>query len=115
VAGDLGGAARADGLLDAVGELGQGVLVDGAALAGAADAAHDLVAAEGLGDAAALDDGEHGFLDGGEPPAAGGARAAPAGGLPLVDLAGVDDLALGVPAERTAHRRPLPVRPPPVG
>src|SRR5689334_6052767 len=61
VAGDLGGTPGPDGLLDAVGELGERVLVDGPALAGSSDAADDLLAAERLGDAAALDDGEHGL------------------------------------------------------
>src|SRR5690349_11002794 len=82
VAGDLGGTPGPDGLLDPMGELGERVLVDGPALAGAAHAAHDLVAAERLGHATAFDDGEHGLLNRGEPTPAGGAGAATAGGLP---------------------------------
>src|SRR4051794_37668751 len=110
VAGDLGGTPGPDGLLHAVGELGERVLVDRPALAGAPHAAHDLLTAERLGDAAALDDREDGFLDHGEPTPAGGAGAATAGGLPVVDLSGVDHAAVRVPTERTSHSNAPPPR-----
>src|ERR1700754_606625 len=104
MARDLGGAARTDGLLDAVGELLQRVLVDGAALAGSADSVDDLLAAERLGDPAALDDGEHGLLDRGEPTNARRAGPSAARGLAVVDLTGVDHPTVRVTAERAAHR-----------
>ena len=106
VAGDLGGAAGADGLLHPVRELRQRVFVDRASLARPPDAAHDLVAAERLGDPAALHHREHGLLDGGEPPTAGGAGAPAPDGLAVVHLAGVDDPAVAVPAERATHGLP---------
>ncbi|MEJ7702933.1 MAG: hypothetical protein WKF47_04435 [Geodermatophilaceae bacterium] len=65
------------------------VLVDRPALAGAAYAGDDLRPGEGLGDSAALDHREGGFLDGGEPPRAVRAGPAAADDLPLVDLTGV--------------------------
>ena len=59
-----------DRLLDPLGQQRERVLVDRPALAGLADAGDDLVPAERLGHAAALDHREDGLLDGGEPPAA---------------------------------------------
>ena len=78
VGGDLGGAVGADGLLDPLGEQLQVVLGDGPALAGLADAADDLGPAERLGAAAALNPGQGGLLDRGEPPAGLPAPKAPA-------------------------------------
>src|SRR3954453_777686 len=65
VAGDLGDATGADGLLHPVRELRQRVLVDGAPLTGTAYATHHLLAAERLGDPAPLHHREHRLLDGG--------------------------------------------------
>ena len=106
VAGDLGGALGPNGLFHLLGQQRDGVLVDRPPLAGLAHASDDLRAAERLGDAAALDHGEDGLLDGGEPLAALGARTAPPDQLAVVGLARVDDPRVGVSAVRTAHRRP---------
>src|SRR5215207_6107406 len=110
VARHLGAAARPHGLLDPLGQLLQCVLVDRPALARPAHAAHDLLAAERLGDTGTLDDGQHGLLDGGEAAAALRARPAAPDDLALVDLAGVDDTRVAVPTERTPHRPRTPLR-----
>jgi len=78
-------------VLDLLGELGEGVLVDGAALAGLAHAVEDLGPAERLGDPAALDHGQGHRLDGGEAATALRARAPSADDLAFVVLAGIDD------------------------
>ena len=109
--GHLGRAGGADGVLDLLGEQLQLVLVDRPALAGPAHAGDDLGAVERLADPAALDDGEHRLLDGGEPAAALRAGPTAAGGRPLVGLPRVDDPAVGVVAERAAHRRFTSSRP----
>src|SRR3712207_40460 len=94
------GAGRADRVLHLLGEQLELVLVDRSALAGPADAGDDLAAVEGLDHPAALDDGEHGLLDRGEPSVARRARAAAARGGALVGL---------------ARRRTRGSRPPPAG
>ena len=89
-----------------VGELREGVFVDRAPLARSPHAADDLVAAERLGDTAAFDDGEHRLFDGGEPAAACSAGSSSPDRLAVVHLAGVDDPAVAVSAERAAHDDP---------
>src|SRR5690349_2103301 len=100
---DLGRALGPDGLLDALRELRDRVLVDGPALAGLADATHDLRPAEGLGDAAALDHGENRLLHRGEPLAALGARATTPDQRPVLGLTRVDHARVGVATVRAAH------------
>src|SRR6476659_1175852 len=109
VAGHLGGAGRPDGLLHALRELGECVLVHRAALAGAAHAGDHLLAAERLGDAAAFDHGQRRLLHGGEALAALLAGPAAPDHLALVDLARIDDAGIGVTAVRAPHGLlPLP-------
>src|SRR3569833_2328995 len=123
VAGHLGHAGRPDGVLHLLGQFLQLVLVHRTPLAGAPHAGDDLGPVERLADPAALDDGEHRLLDGGEPPTAARARAAPPGGRALVGFPRVDDPAVGVVAERAPHGDPPPSRavtrgccpPPPCG
>ena len=67
---DLGAAGGPDGVLDPLGEQGEVVLADRAALAGLADAGDDLGPAERLGGPGALDHDQAHRLDGGEAPAA---------------------------------------------
>ena len=74
-----------------------------APLAGPAHSLDHLLAAERLGDAAALDDREHGGLHGGEPATTLRARPATPNRLTLVGFSGVDDPGIGVAAERTVH------------
>src|SRR3954447_65844 len=111
VAGHLRGAGRPDRVLNLLGQLLQLVLVHGAPLAGAPHAGDDLGPVERLAHPAALDDGEHRLLDGGEPATAAGARTAPPGGRALVGLPRVDDPAVGVVAERAPHGDPPPSGP----
>src|SRR3954447_13845909 len=111
VAGHLGRAGGPDGVLHLLGQLLQLVLVHGPALAGAPHPGDDLGPVERLADPAALDDGEHRLLDGGEPTPAAGAGTAPPGGRPLVGLPRVDDPAVGVVAERAPHGDPPPSGP----
>src|SRR3954470_6437267 len=104
---DLGGAGAANRLLDLLGELSEGVLVDGPPRAGLADAVDHLRAAERLGGPRALEDRERGRLHGGEAAAALGAGAAATDRGAVIRLARVDDPGVGVPAERTVHSGPL--------
>jgi CheY-like chemotaxis protein len=80
------------------------VLVDGPALTCLAEAAHDLGPAEGLGDAVALHDRQHGLLDRGEALAAFRTRPATTDQLTVVGLTRVDHARVGMPAVRTPHR-----------
>ena len=73
---DLGRPGLAHRLLDRLGQHGEVGIGDRAALTGLADAGHDLLAAERLDDAGALDDVEAGGLDGREASAALRALAA---------------------------------------
>src|SRR5580692_10200800 len=98
--GDLAAAPAADGVLDLLGQHGQLVLGDGAALAGPPDAAHDLVPVERLGDAAALADREDHALLRGEPATAGRARPAAADGGAVLGRSAVYDAAVGMAAIR---------------
>jgi hypothetical protein len=90
VAGHLGRALGPDGLLDLLREQRDRVLVDGPALTGLAHPTHDLGPAEGLGDAVALDDRQHGLFDRGEALAALRARPATTDQLTVVGLTRVD-------------------------
>ena len=83
--GHLGRAASADGVLHLLGEAPQGVLIDGPALAGAANSPDHLVATEGLGDAVAFADRQQWRLERRE--AVPALRALPTApdGLTLVD------------------------------
>ena len=103
---DLGDAGRADGLLDALGEQGEVGVVHRAALARLAHAGHDLLAAERLDDAVALDDAQARGLGRAEAAAALGALPAAADREPVVARARVDDATVGVAAERAEHGRP---------
>ena len=69
VTGHLRRPAGTHRILDLLRQEVQRVVVDLAALARAAHAPDHLLAAERLGDAAALHDGQHGGLHGGEPAA----------------------------------------------
>src|SRR3954462_4245786 len=111
VAGHLRAPRGADGVLHLLGEQLQLVLVDRPALTRPSDTGDDLGPVERLAHPAALDDGEHRLLDGGEPAPALGARPTAARRRPLIGLPRVDDSAVGVVTERTAHFR----SPPPPG
>src|SRR5689334_8918341 len=100
---DLGLALLADALLDPLGEEGEVVLSDRAALAGLADADKDLAAAERLARAGALGDRQARRLDGGETAPALRALATPADRAAVVGGARVHHAGVGVPAERTVH------------
>lgn len=73
---DFGGAGGPDSLFDLLGQHGEVVFGDGAALAGLPHPVDDLAAAERLADAGALDNGQTGGFHGGETPPAFGALAA---------------------------------------
>src|SRR6478672_3590283 len=103
---DLCAPLAADGLLDALGEEGEVVLGDRAALTGLADTDEHLGPAERLGGAGALDDAEAGRLDGGEAAAALGALAPAPDARAVVGGAGVHDPRVGVAAERAVHLGP---------
>jgi len=103
VAGHLGRAGGADGLLDPLGELRQRVLVHRTALAGPAHPDDHLLPGERLGDAAALDHRQRRLLHGGEPPAAVLAGPAASDHLAVVDLARIDDAGVRMAAVRAAH------------
>src|SRR5690606_9488765 len=100
---NLGLTQRADRLLHLLGEHLQLVLGDRPALAGLARAADDLVAAERLGRAGALDDRQRGGLDRAEAPAALRALTAPPDDGALLLDAAVDHAGVGVTAERAVH------------
>src|SRR3954469_4276982 len=104
VARNLRRTGGADGVLDLLSQQLQLVLVDRPTLAGPSHTGDDLGPVERFAHATALDDGQHGLLDRGEPAPARGAGAAATGGRPLVGLPRVDDPAVGVVAERAAHR-----------
>src|SRR6266545_1074119 len=108
VARHLRGALGPDRLLDPLGQQRDGVVVDRPPLAGLTDACNDLVAAERLGDPAALDDRENRLLDRGEPLATPRACPAAADQLAVVGLPGVDHPRVGVAAVRAPHRPTSP-------
>src|SRR6202012_3628142 len=87
----------------------QRVLVDLAALAGAADALDDLLAAERFGDATALDDGQDGRFHRGEASPALGARPSAPNGLAFIGFPRVDHPGIGMTTERTVHDRSFAV------
>src|SRR5699024_8316665 len=100
---ELGAAAGADGLLDALGEQREVVLADRAPLARLAHAVDDLLAAERLGGPGPLDDREARRLDRGETTVALGALAATTDRRPVVGGPGVDDAGVPVAAEGAVH------------
>src|SRR5882757_10526429 len=104
VSGHFGGATCANALLDTVSQVLQRVFGDRPTLAGPTHPADHLVTQERLGDSTALDDGQHGFLDRGEASATLRAGPPPAGGLTLIDIAGINDPRVRVVAERAPHR-----------
>src|SRR5262249_12977738 len=109
VTGNLGRARGAHGVFHLLGQQIQRILVHIAPLAGAADALDDLLAAERLGDTAALDDGEHrGFYRSETPPTLGAGPAAP-NGLAFIGFPRVDHPGVGMTAERTVHDRSFAV------
>src|SRR5690349_17841648 len=103
---DLRRARRADGLLDLLGEHREVGVGDRAPLAGLLHAEHDLLAAERLDDAAALDHGEARGLGRREAAAALGALPTAPDRESVVARAGVDDTGIRVAAERTVHGAP---------
>ena len=86
-------------------EAGQVVLGQRPALAGLADAGDRLVAVERLGGAGALHHGELHQLEGGEPLLAVLAAAPAADRAAVLGDPRVEDLGVGVAAERAVHRR----------
>src|SRR5690606_16723922 len=110
VARHLGDAARADLVLHGLRQFRHVVGVDRPPLAGLHDAVGDLVATEGLGGPAALDHGENGLLDGGEPLLALLADATAADDLAVLGLAGVDHSTVGMTTVRASHRYSPPWR-----
>jgi hypothetical protein len=101
---DLGAALGANALLDALCQDREVVLGDGAPLAGLANSDEDLLAAERLSDARALDDAQAGGLDGGEAATALRALAPPADRGAVVSGPRVDDPGVVVAAEGAVHR-----------
>src|SRR5690606_41659327 len=107
---DLGGTGGAHRLLDLLGEEGEVVVGDRAALAGLAHPGHDLLAAERLDDAGPLDHREAGGLDRRAAAAAGGALAPPAHRGAVVRRPAVDGPGGRVSAGRAVHARRLVAR-----
>ena len=105
VRGELGLAGAAQRVLDVLAEAGQVVLGERAALAGLADAGDRLVAVERLGRPGALHHGELHQLEGGEPLLALDADPAAADRAAVLGDPGVEDLGVGVAAERAVHPR----------
>ena len=103
IAGNFRGSGRPDGVLDLLSKQIQRVVIDVAALAGTAYTLDDLVAAERLGNTAALHDGEHSGLHGGETTATFRARSTSPYRLTLIRLTGIDYARVWMPAERTVH------------
>src|SRR5699024_618236 len=102
---DLGAALPADDLLDALGEEGQLVLGDRAALARLADTGEHLGPAERLGRARPLRHRQARALERREAPGALGALTTATDRAAIIGGAAVDDAGVGVPAERTVHLR----------
>src|SRR4051794_1479635 len=100
---DLRRSGRADRLLHLPGEHRQVGVGDRAALAGLADAQHDLLPAERFGHAAALDHAQARGLGGREAAAALRALTAAADGEPVVTRPRVDDTGVRVAAEGAEH------------
>src|SRR5699024_4915426 len=109
---DLGEAAGADALLDALGEQRQLIIADRPPLTGLAHPGDHLGAAERLAHAGALEHGERGGLRGGEAARAVGALAPATDRRAVVRRAGVDDAGVGVAAERAVHPPRIAARPP---
>src|SRR5690554_3283697 len=105
---ELGAPARADVLLDALGEHREVVLRDGPPLARLAHPGDDLLAAERLDHARTLDDREARGLDRREPPTALGALAAAPDRRAVVGGPRVNDPGIPVPAERAVHAASSP-------
>lgn len=103
IAGNFRGSSRPDGILDLLGQQVQRIIIDITTLTGPPYALDDLVATKRLSDPAALHDGQHGGLDGGETAAALGARAPASYRLTLVRLTGIDKARVRMTAERTVH------------
>src|SRR3954454_4690337 len=119
VARNLRRTGGAEGVRDLLTQQRQLALVDRPTLAGPSHTGDDLGPVERFAHATALDDGEHGLLDRGEPAPALLAGAPTTCRRPLVGLPRVDDPAVGVVAERATHRGSPPpemsaVRRPPV-
>ena len=92
-------------LLDGLRQHGQVGVGHGPALACLADARHDLLAAERLDHAGALDDVEARRLDRREPSPALGALPAATDAESVIARAGIDDAGVGMAAERAVHDR----------
>src|SRR5215467_3717160 len=101
--GDLAKAARPDRVFDPLRQDRELVFGDRPALAGAADAVHDLVPVEGLRGTASLADHQDDGLLGGKPPTAFLARPAPADCDPVIGRPAVNDPAVRVPTVRAVH------------
>src|SRR6185312_6157833 len=110
LAGHLRLAACPHDVLHLLGEQRQRVLAHRAPLARTPNPGDHLVPAERLGDAVAFHHRQDGLFHGGEPPRALRARAPPTDGLTVLDLPGIDNSGVGVPAERTPHVARPPCR-----
>src|SRR5690606_2215981 len=102
---ELRGAGLTNGLLDGLREHGEVGFRHRSSLARLAHPRHDLLAAERLDDARALDHVEAGGRDRREAASALGALTTATDAETVVTGTGVDDARVGVAAERTVHGR----------
>jgi hypothetical protein len=100
---NLGAPACSNGLFDVLGQPGQFILADRAALTCLPDTGQHLRATEGLCRATALNDGEARGLHRRESPTTGGTRAAAPNRTSVISRPAIDDTAVAMSTERTVH------------